>query len=102
MSQLHDTLQAEMTEAQMRYKEYYDAQGKPDPNLQPGDMVWLLPRNIRTTRLCQKLDYKKIEPFKIMARIRTSAYKLDLRALMKIHTTFHISLLELYNNDRLP
>jgi len=39
MSQLHDTLQAEMTEAQIRQKEYYDAQRKPDPNIQQGDMV---------------------------------------------------------------
>ena len=69
MSQLHDTLQAEMTEAQLRHKEYYDAGRKPDPNLQLGDMVWLLPRNIRTTRPCKKLDYKKMGPFKILAKI---------------------------------
>jgi len=73
MSQLHNTLQAEMTEAQLRHKEYYDAGRKPDPNLQSGDMVWLLPRNIRTTRPCKKLDYKKIGPFKILARIGESA-----------------------------
>jgi len=100
MSQLHDTLQAEMTEAQLRYKEYYDAGRKPDPNLQSGDMVWLLPRNIRTTRPCKKLDYKKIGPFKIWARIGESAYKLDLPPSMRIHNTFHISLLELYHDDK--
>jgi len=102
MSQLHETLQAEMTEAQMRHKEYYDVQRKPDPNLQQGDMVWLLPRNIRTTRPCRKLDYKKIGPFKILARIGTSAYKLDLPASMRIHNTFHISLLELHNDSKFP
>jgi len=102
MSQLHDTLQAEMTEAQMRHKEYYDAQRRPDPNIQQGDMVWLLPRNIRTTRPCKKLDYKKIGPFKILATIGTSAYKLDLPASMRIHNTLHISLLELYNDNKLP
>jgi len=85
----------------MRHKEYYDAQRKPDPNLQQEDMVWLLPRNIRTTRPCRKLDYKKIGPFKILARIGTSAYKLDLPASMRIHNTFHISLLELYNDNKL-
>jgi len=63
--------------------------------------VWLLPRNIRTTRPCRKLDYKKIGPFKILARIGTSAYKLDLTASMRIHNTFHISLLELYNDNKL-
>jgi len=100
MSQLHDTLQAEMTEAQLRYKEYYDAGRMPDPYLQLGDMVWLLPRNIRTTRPCKKLDYKKIGPFKILARIGESASKLDLPPSMTIHNTFHISLLELYHDDK--
>ena len=91
-----------MTEAQMRHKEYYDAQRKPDPNLQQGDMVWLLPRNIRTTRPCRKHDYKEIGAFKIFARIGTSAYKLDLLASIRIHNTFHISLRELYNDNKLP
>jgi len=100
MSQLQDTLQAEMTEAQLRHKKYYDAGRKPDPNLQSGDMVWLLPRNIRTTRPCKKLDYKKIGTFKILARIGESAYKLDLPPSMKIHNTFHISLLEIYRDDK--
>jgi len=100
MRQLHDTLQAEMTEAQLRHKEYYDAGRKPDLNLQSGDMVWLLPRNIRTTRPCKKLDYKKIGPFKILAKIGESAYKLDLPPSIRIHNTFHISLLELYHDDK--
>jgi len=91
-----------MAEAQMRHKEYYDERRKPDPNLQQGDKVWLLPRNIRTTRPCKKFDYKKIGPFKILARIGTSAYKLDLPASMKIHNTLHISLLELYNDNKFP
>ena len=62
----------------------------------------LLPRNIRTTRPCKKLDYKKIGPFKILAKIGTSSYKLDLPTSMRIHNTFHISLLELYNDNKLP
>jgi len=99
MSQLHETLQAEMTEVQLRYKEYYDAGRKPDPNLQSGDMVWLLPRNI-PTRACKKQDNKKIGPFKILAKIGESAYKLDLLPSMRIHNTCHISLLELYHDNR--
>jgi len=102
MSQLHDILQAEITEAQLRHKKYYDVGRKPDPNLQSGDMVSLLPRNIRTTRLCKKLDYKKIGAFKILAKIGESAYKLDLPPSMRIHNTFNISLLELYHDDKFP
>jgi len=89
-----------MTEAQLRHKEYYDTGRKPDPNLQSEDMVWLLPRNIPTTRPCKKLDYKKIGPFKILAKIGESAYKLDLPPSMRIHNTFHISLLGLYHDDK--
>jgi len=39
-----------MVAAHLRQQESYDLHRKPDPNLQPGDMVWLLPRTIKTTR----------------------------------------------------
>jgi hypothetical protein len=102
MTHLHESLRNEMVAAQLRQKEYYDLHRKPDPNLQSGDMVWLLPRNIKTTRPSKKLDYKKIGPFKILAKIGTSAYKLALPPSMAIHNTFHISLLEPYQDNRFP
>jgi len=92
MTQLHKSLRDEMVAAQLQQKEYYDLHRKPDPNLQSGDMVWLLPRNIKTTRPSKKLDYKKSGPFKILAKIETSAYKLALPPSMAIHNTFHISV----------
>jgi len=102
MTQLHESLRDEMVAAQLRQKEYYDLHRKPDPNLQSGDMVWLLPRNIKTTRPSKKLEYKKIGTFKILAKIRTSAYKLALPPSMAIHKTFHISLLEPYQDNQFP
>jgi len=102
MSQLHESLRNEMVAAQLRQKEYYDLHRKPNPNLYSGDMVWLLPRNIKTTRPSKKLDYKKIGPFKILAKIGTSAYKLALPPSMAIYNTFHISLLEPYHDNRFP
>jgi len=68
MTRLHESLRNEMVTAQLPRKEYYDLRRKPDPNLQSGDMVWLLPRNIKTTRPSKKLDYRKIGPFKILAK----------------------------------
>jgi len=102
MSQLHESLRNEMVAAQLRQKEYYDLHRKPDPNLQSEDMVWLLPRNIKTTRPSKKLDYKKIGPFKILAKIGTSAYKLALPPSMAIHNRFHISLIEPNQDNRFP
>jgi len=102
MTQLHELLRNEMVAAQLREKEYYDLHRKSDPNLQSADMVWVLTHNIKTTRPAKKLDYKKIGPFKILAKIGTSAYMLALPPSMAIHSTFHISLLEPYQDNRFP
>jgi len=101
-TQLHESLKHAMVAAHLRQKEYYALHRKPDPNLQSGDLVWLLLRNIKSTRPSKKLDYKKIVGFKILAKIGTSAYKLALPPSMAIHNTFHISLLEPYQEHRFP
>ena len=64
--------------------------------------MWLLPCNIKTTRPSKKSDNKRIGPFKISAKIGTSAYKLALPPSMAIHNTFHISLLEPYQYNQFP
>ena len=64
--------------------------------------MWFLPRNVKTTRPSKILDYKKMGPFKIIKKVGTSSYKLDLPASMKIHNTFHISLLEPYEDNKFP
>jgi len=102
MTHLQELLRNKMVAAQLRQKVYYDLRRKPDPNLQSGDMVWLLPHNIKTTRPSKKLDYKKIGRFKILAKIGTSAYKLALPPSMAIQNTFHISLLGPYQDNRFP
>jgi len=76
MTQLHESLTNQVVATRLLQKEYYDLHRKPDPNLKSGVMVWLLACNIKTTRPSKKLDYKKIRPFKILAKIGTSAYKL--------------------------
>ena len=58
--------------------------------------------NVKTTRPSKKLDYKKMGPFKITKKVGTSSYKLDLPASMTIHNTFHISLLEPYEDNNFP
>ena len=102
MENLHQTLREEMTTAQLRQKENYDKHRKPNPNLKSEDMVWFLPRNAKTMRPSKKLDYKKMGPFKIIRKVGTSSYKLDLPASMTIHNTFHISLLEPYEYNKFP
>jgi len=66
----------------------------PDPDLKPGDKVWLQRKNIRTTRPWNKLDHKQIGPYTVLEKIGSRAYKLDLPPTVKIHPVFHFSLLE--------
>jgi len=61
-----------------------------------GDKVWLSTRNIKTTRLSKKLDYKRVGPYKVSKVINQNAYKLDLPNTLRIHNVFHVSLLDVY------
>ncbi len=62
------------------------------------DMIWLFIKNIKIERSFRKLDHKWIDSFKIK-KVLTDACQLDLSSSMKIHDTFHISLLRSASND---
>ena len=84
-----------LEQAQSSYKEIADVKRKKHPSFQVGDKVWLLHHNIKTNRPCDKLDYRRIDPFRIEKQINTVAYRLELPASMKIHLVFHALLLEI-------
>src|SRR5258708_40135610 len=62
--------------------------------LRKGDLVYLLRRNIKIIRPTDKLDFKKIGPFKIKRNIRDINFELHLPLIMRIYLIFYISLLE--------
>ena len=102
LTELQETLRHEIRYAQETQSKQANKRRSPDPTLKPGDRVWLQNRNTKTTRPSKKLDYKRLGPFTINKRIGLRAYKLNLPPSMKIHPTFHISLLEPYNNNPIP
>jgi predicted metal-dependent hydrolase len=55
-------------------------------------MIWLFIKNIKIERSFRKLNHKWIESYKIKKVLR-DVCQLDLSSSMKIHNTFHISLL---------
>ena len=65
------------------------------------DKVFLLRRNIKTKRLSNKLNYTKLKSFEILKVKRLVNYKLNLLAYMRIHSIFHIFLLESANQNTL-
>ena len=76
-------------------KTYHDRSRLKGPTFTRGDKVYLLRKNIKTKRLSDKLDFKKIGPFKVEEVISTTNYRLSLPSTIRIHPVFHISLLEL-------
>ena len=75
-------------------KHYYNIKRQEAPQFKKGEKVFLLRRNIKTKRPSEKLDYKKLGPFKISQKIGHLNYKLQLPNTMRIHPVFHVSLLE--------
>ncbi|KAF8748304.1 Chromo (CHRromatin Organization MOdifier) domain [Rhizoctonia solani] len=90
-------LQASIKWAQERYKQADT--GKPPPEFQPGDKVWLLALNITSQRPNKKLDHKQYGPFPVIERVGSHAYCLALPETMKIHDVFHVSLLSAFKQD---
>ena len=63
--------------------------------LKKRDKVYLLWKNIKTTRLSNKLDHVKIESFKIIRNIKETSFKLELlKSMWQKHLIFHVSLLK--------
>jgi hypothetical protein len=84
LQELHKNLQ-ELRLAQQQQAAYYNEYHRPTPEYQIGDSIYLSSKNIKTLRLSDKLDYKGIVPFKILAKVGLHAYKLELPTIMKIH-----------------
>ena len=76
---------------------YYNSKRFEGPRLREGDLVYVLRRNIRTIKPNNKLNHKKIGPFKIKRNIRDISYKLHLLFTIRIYPVFHVSLLESVN-----
>lgn len=85
--------------AQAQYKEQADKHRSEEPEWVIGDKVWLNRKHIQTDRPTEKLDYRRLGPYKIIEKIGRRAYKLKLPQSMKIHNVFHVSLLEKVKPD---
>src|SRR5450755_3322308 len=94
LKNLHQELTRDIKWISLQSSLYYNSKRLEGPRLREGDQVYLLRRNIKTTRLSDKLDHKKLGPFKIIRNIKGVSFELQLPPTMRIYPVFHISLLE--------
>jgi transposase InsO family protein len=98
----HKQLALNLADASATQARFYNRKVKKAPRFKKGNRVWLLRRNIKTTRPSGKLDYKRLGPFRIVKRIGKAAFRLKLPASMRIHPVFHVSLLEPFRPNDIP
>ncbi|QRW09789.1 Transposon Tf2-12 polyprotein [Ceratobasidium sp. AG-Ba] len=94
-----DELQSSVTLANEKIKHYYDLKHREPEEIKVGDKVWLDARNIKTERPVAKLSAKKIGPYKVVKKEGTHAFKLELPHTLKVHPTFHTSLISLKKDN---
>nr|GFB42234.1 putative reverse transcriptase domain-containing protein [Tanacetum cinerariifolium] len=98
-------IKQKMKAARDRQKSYADKKRKP-VDFQVGDKVMLkvLPwKGVVRFGKWGKLNPRYVGPFKVLEKVRTVAYKLELpQELSRIHNTFHVSnLKKCYSDDPL-
>jgi hypothetical protein len=94
LKSLHQELATDIRFLSQRSASYYNKGRSMGPTLKKGDRVYLIRKNIKTARPSDKLDHKKLGPFKISEVKGPVNFKLELPKTMNIHPVFHISLLE--------
>jgi hypothetical protein len=95
----YDKVKAALILANQSYKHYFDKGAKEPEEINPGDKVWLNHQNISTDRPSVKLSHKVLGPYKVMEKVGTHAFRLELPKSMKIHPVFHVMLLKKFHSD---
>ncbi|MBW0529326.1 hypothetical protein O181_069041 [Austropuccinia psidii MF-1] len=103
LQSVHQYFKREIEAAINRFKRYADKSRASLPVFNPGDMVRLSSKNIKSPRPTKKLSERCLGPFKILKKVSTHAYHLKLPSQWKsIHPVFHIYLLEPVKTSTIP
>jgi hypothetical protein len=92
MKNIWDFIKKKLANAQNMQKKHANQKRTFSFEYEFKDMIWLFIKNIKIERSFKKLDHKWIESYKIK-KVLKDICQLDLSQSMKIHDTFHISLL---------
>ena len=100
MQTLHKKLKQDIKFLLYRLVFYYNKYCAEASMLKKRDKVYLLWKNIETTRSSNKLNHVKIKSFRIIRNIKRVSFELKLLKDMQWkHFIFHVSLLELASDS---
>ncbi|KAF8694651.1 hypothetical protein RHS03_08150, partial [Rhizoctonia solani] len=91
-----DTLAQEWKEAESALKMSKEQMTRSQgivPEYSVGKKVWLDGKNVELRTNSNKLDPKRLGPFRILEKISSHAYCLELPETLKIHNVFYVGLL---------
>ena len=94
LKELYGKLRTDLIFITERMVKYANKKRSEGPDLKEGGMVYLIRKNVKTKHPSDKLNHTKLGPFKIKKKLGPVTFKLELPKGMRIHPTFHISLLE--------
>jgi hypothetical protein len=102
----HQVLKDNLTMAQNRMKQQAD-QHRSEKSFEVGDWVFLRLQPYKQMSLNQakkdnKLSPKYYGPYKVLQKIGTMAYKLELPASSRVHLVFHVSCLKKVIGEKIP
>ncbi len=93
MKNIWEFIKEKLINAQKSQKRHANKSGNFSSEYKVEDMIWLFIKNVKIERSFRKLNHKMIESYKIKKILR-NVCQLNLSSSMKIHDTFHTSLLK--------
>ncbi|SCZ88672.1 BZ3500_MvSof-1268-A1-R1_Chr10-2g03040 [Microbotryum saponariae] len=97
----HALMRYDLAAAIAKMERNYNKTRNENPEFKTDDLVWLSARNIESVRESKKLDFKWLGPFKILAPVGRSAFRLDLPPSLRVHNVVHVSLLRKYDESNI-
>ncbi|KAF8829214.1 hypothetical protein HHX47_DHR3000714 [Lentinula edodes] len=103
MKRIREEVGSALKKAAEDMKRQYDKHRNEAIEYKAGDKVWLEGTNITTDRPMKKLGDKRFGPFKVLEKIGSSSYKLDIpRTWKRVHNVFNETHLSLYHEPQFP
>jgi len=103
LRELHDTLKANIQDAQTCYQKYANGWRMLPPNFKIGDKAYIKAQFFCTTRPSKKLSEKNFGPYKIIAQPGSLSYTLRLpQSMCAVHPVYHVSMLDTAPSSNIP